>query len=109
MASPADIRRVALSLPQALEIEDGHGTWFNVGKKTFVLRRADDGRWIMKLPRARRDFLFEARPDVFSPYRAGALEWAFVDIAKLTRAEAERLVTEAWTSVVPKKLARTVP
>ncbi|MBL8551506.1 MAG: MmcQ/YjbR family DNA-binding protein [Hyphomonadaceae bacterium] len=105
MATPADIRRAALALPEAIEIEDRHGLWFNVGKKTFILQRASDARWIFKLPKARQDFLFEVRPETFAPYRAGALLWAYVDVAALSRDEAKQLVAEAWTTIVPKKLS----
>jgi hypothetical protein len=106
MATPADIRRAALALPQAHEVEDRHGTWFNVGNKTFVVRWGD--RWVFKLPKARQEFLFEVRPEIFTPFRAGAMLWSYVDIAKLDRAEAKQLVTEAWTTIVPKKLSRTI-
>lgn len=108
MATLVDIRRAALSLPEAVELNTDHGRWFNVGKKTFALYWARERRWIFKLPKARQDFLFEVRPQVFAPYRAGAMEWAYVDIAALTRGEAKALVTEAWTTIVPKKLSRTV-
>lgn len=108
MASPADIRRAALALPEAHEVLTKHGAWFNVGKKTFVVYWEQAGRWIFKLPKPRQDFMFEARPDVFTPYRAGGMLWSYVDIAALTRAEAKHFVTEAWTTVVPKKLSRTI-
>lgn len=108
MATAADIRRAALTLPQAREIPTHHGAWFNVGKKTFVLYWAKEKRWIFKLPKPRQEFLFEVRPDTFTPYRAGAMLWSYVDIAKLDRAEAKQLVTEAWSTVVPKKLSRTI-
>lgn len=108
MATPADIRRTALALPETHETEDAKGLWFNIGKKTFVLFWAREQRWIFKLPKPRQELLFEVRPNVFAPYRAGALVWAYVDIAALTRAEAKQFVTEAWTTVAPKKLSRAV-
>src|SRR5262249_39605930 len=101
MATPADIRRAALALPQVTETQWHRDPWFVVGKKSFVLYQSKDQRWIFKLPKPRQEFLFEVRPDVFAPFRAGAIEWAYVDIAALTRAEAKQLVTEAWTMVVP--------
>lgn len=106
MATPADFRRAALALPEAHEVQDRHGLWFNVGKKTFVVCWGD--RWVFKLPKARQEFLFEVRPETFTPFRAGAMLWSYVDIAKLDRAEAKQLVTEAWTTIVPKKLSRTI-
>jgi hypothetical protein len=106
MATLADIRRAALALPGAVELDSHGGSWFNVGKKTFVLYWAKDERWIFKLPKPRQELLFEARPDVFKPYRAGAMVWSYVAIEELTRAEVTSLVTDAWTTIVPRKIAR---
>jgi len=104
VATLADIRKVALALPGAVELNDHGGAWFNVGTKTFVVYGFPSSRWIFKLPKPRQELLFEARPDVFQPYRAGAMLWSYVDIAVLTRKEIELFVTEAWTTVAPKKV-----
>jgi hypothetical protein len=106
MATLADIRRVALSLPGAVELNDHGGNWFNVGTKTFVVFGFPSARWIFKLPKLRQELLFEARPDVFQPYRAGAMLWSYVDIAELTRDEVADYVTDAWTTVAPKKVVK---
>ena len=106
MATLADIRRVALSLPGAVELNDHGGNWFNVGTKTFVVYGFPSKRWLFKLPKPRQELLFEARPDVFQPYRAGAMLWSYVDIEELTRDEIESLVTDAWSTIVSKKIAR---
>lgn len=114
MATLADVRRIALSLPGTQELNDHGGNWFNVGTKSFVLYGFPSKRWIFKLPKPRQELLFEARPDVFQPYRAGGMRWSYVDIAPLTREEIDSLVIDAWTTIVPKKVwgpymaARTV-
>ena len=107
MATIDDIRRIALALPGAVELQDHGGNWFNVGKKTFVLYGFPSARWLFKLPKPRQELLFEARPDVFQPYRAGAMLWSYVDVAALEPDEVESLVTDAWTEVAPKKVVRT--
>lgn len=104
MATLADVRRIALALPGAVELNDHGGNWFNVGSKTFVVFGFPSRRWLFKLPKPRQELLFEARPDVFQPYRAGGMLWSYVDIAALDRAEVESLVTDAWTTIVPKKV-----
>jgi hypothetical protein len=106
MATLADIRRAALALPDAAEVEVYGGPWFQVGRKSFVLFWTRDERWIFKLPHPRQDLLFEARPEVFQPYRSGAMVWSYVDIKALNRTEATAYVTEAWTMVAPKKVSR---
>lgn len=104
MATLADIRKVALALPGAVELNDHGGNWFNVGSKTFVVFGFPGKRWIFKLPKPRQELLFEARPEVFQPFRTGSMIWSYVDIAPLTKAEIESLVTDAWTTIVPKKV-----
>ena len=104
MATLADIRKVALALPGAVELNDHGGNWFNVGSKTFVVYGFPSKRWLFKLPKPRQELLFEARPDVFQPYRAGGMLWSYVAIEALTKAEVESLVTDAWTTIVPKKV-----
>lgn len=106
MATLADVRKIALALPGAVELNDHGGAWFNVGKKTFVLYGFPSARWIFKLPKPRQELLFEARPDVFQPYRAGAMLWSYVDIAELTRAEVADFVTDAWTTIVPLRVSQ---
>jgi len=105
VATLADIRSVVLSLPGTQELNDHGGNWFNVGTKTFVLYGFPSQRWLFKLPKPRQELLFEARPDVFQPYRAGAMRWSYVDIEPLTHAEIDSLVTDCWTTIVPKKVA----
>ena len=106
MATLADVRKVALALPGAVELESHGGSWFNVGKKTFVLYGFPTRRWIFKLPKPRQELLFEARPDVFQPYRAGAIVWSYVDITQLSRAEVADFVIDAWATIVPRKVSQ---
>ena len=99
MATWADIRAAVASLPGVEETAWRDQPMFQVGSKGFV--QTWRGRVIMKLDRGRQELLFEARPEVFSPYVAGALRWAYVDIAALEPAEAQALAREAWAQVVP--------
>lgn len=104
MATLADIRRAALALPGASETAYG-GARFGVGTKAFVHYYAKEDGYIFKLTHAHMEMLFEVRPDVFRPYRSGLMLWSWVEVPKLTRAEAKALVTEAWTTVVPKTVS----
>ena len=106
MARPSDIRKAALALPGAAEVDWYGGPMFNVGKKTFVFLASREARWVFKLPRPRQDFLFDVRPEVFQPWRNSAMTWSYVDIAALTAKETRQFVTEAWITVVPKKISR---
>lgn len=104
MATWDDVRAAAASLP-GVEEEQWYGEpLFKVGKKSFA--HTWRGRVIMKLDRQHQELLFEARPQVFSPYVAGALRWSYVEIGALEPDEVGRLVHEAWSMVVPKKVSR---
>lgn len=103
------MRRLALGLPEAVEVHDRHGIWFNVRKKTFMLYAAPSGRWILKLPKDRVRMLCEADPDVFAPMIAGALYWAYVEIGRLSPAELRGYVEAAWRNTAPKKLQKELP
>lgn len=91
-------------MPGASEVEYRGEPWFQVGSKGFVC--LSRGQIIMKLSSAHQELLFEARPEIFRPMIAGALRWSFVDIAQLDADEVAELVREAWTQIVPKKIAR---
>ncbi|MFN3583545.1 MmcQ/YjbR family DNA-binding protein [Phenylobacterium sp.] len=104
MATWEDVRAAAQPLPGAEEDAWCGEPLFRVGTRGFV--QTARGRVIMKLDRAHQELLFEARPEVFTPFVAGALRWACVDLAALDARETADLVVEAWTMVVPKKTSR---
>lgn len=106
MATWDDIRAAVLPLPGVEEVVWYDEPMFRVGAKGFV--QTTRGRVIMKLDRARQELLFEARPEVFSPFTAGALRWSYVELDKLDAEEASELARQAWTMVVPKKVSRAL-
>ena len=101
----ATIKRLALALPLAHEVEDRLGLWFNIGKKTFVLF-SREGRWIFRLPHHQILMLIETRPETFAPMRAGALFWVFAKVEDLSAAELRDYVEAAWRYTVPKKVLK---
>jgi hypothetical protein len=100
----AQIRKIALGFPGAHEVPDHVWPWFNVGKKTFALYHTDRDRWILKLPHPQQMMLFDARPEIFAPMRAGRMVWSYVRVEHLDAAELKDLLTAAWRMVAPKKL-----
>jgi hypothetical protein len=105
----AFMRRVALSLPGTQEIHDRHGTWFNIGKKTFALHGFNGQKWILRLPHDQIRMLVEAAPDVFSPMRNATMLWLYVDVTKLDAEALRGYVTAAWKYTAPKKLQAQLP
>ena len=104
MATWDDIRAAALTLPGVREVAWYDDLCLQVGSKGFV--QTYRGRVIMKLDKPHQELLFEARPEVFTPFVAGAMRWSWVEIDVLDAEELAELVREAWTMVVPKKVSR---
>lgn len=102
----AQIKRIALALPETREIEDRLGLWFNIGTKSFMLYSRPQERWIFRLPHHQIHMLIETRPETFAPMRAGALFWLFADVDDLSAAELRGYVTAAWRYTVPKKVLK---
>jgi hypothetical protein len=106
LATTETLRLLALSLPEAEE-RTGYGEPdFHVRGKSFALRW--QGRTILKLDRAHQTLLFEIRPETFRPYKVATVHWSEVDLDRLDDAELKALLIEAWTTVVPKRLAATL-
>jgi hypothetical protein len=99
------IRKIALSFPQAQEVTYKGTPWFNIGTKTFALC-ATDNRWIFKLPHHQEMMLFDTRPEIFAPMRAGRLLWSYVEVERLDTAELRDLLEAAWRMVAPKALQK---
>ena len=91
MATWEDFRAAALPLPGVRETTSMGEPCFKVGKKGLV--HLWGWRALMKLDRGRQELLFEARPDVFAPFQAGAVDYLSKpadadDVAKALLAQA---------------------
>ena len=102
------LRKQALQLPRVEEGVHRGGPAFRVGGKAFALWWAEGQRTIMKLPPSHQHFLFEVNPEAFQPCKVGVGTWSFVELGLLKNAEVDKLVTEAWSTVVPKKLSKPI-
>ena len=100
----AALKKIALRFPGAEEIWFHGDPWFNVGSKSFALYSSTVGKWIFKLPKPQQMMLFDARPETFTPMRAGLMVWSFVAVENLDTAELTDLLTAAWKTIVTKKI-----
>ena len=64
---------------------------------------------VLKLDKAHQELLFEIRPETFQKCPVGTSYWSYVALEDLELEELSDLVFEAWSSIVPKKVSRTVP
>lgn len=99
MPTAADVRNTALALDGVREIDHwGRPAW-RTPKRIFAVMRPDG--LYLNLPEPRKQFLFEAAPDVFVRLMWGKTAIVIVQIAKLPNKELEGLIREAWRHAQP--------
>jgi hypothetical protein len=99
MATAADVRRKALALDGVSEIDHWGRPAFRTRKRIFAVMRPDG--LYLHLPEERKQFLFEAAPDVFVRFMWGKTANVIVQIARVSRAELQALIREAWQYATP--------
>lgn len=99
MPTAADVRKTALSLDGVTEVDHwGRPSW-RTTKRIFAVMRPDG--LYLNLPDERKEFLFEAAPDVFVRYMWGKTANVIVQIAQTSKKELDALIHEAWTHAQP--------
>jgi hypothetical protein len=99
-----DIRRLALAMPQVVEM-DHHGIpSFRVGGKIFCTMRSDPPRIMVKLYAEDRHNLCAGRPDALEPVPGywGTKGSTFVDLSKVDEAFVTTLLGLAYANVAPR-------
>lgn len=107
MASFDDVRRIALSLPEATEVlawEDE--VTFRVRNKIFVMEQDRKAHASLKAtPTIQADLVYRD-PETFAPAAyVGRFGWVDVDLARVDVDELEALIRQAWRITAPRKLA----
>ena len=103
-----DVRRVALSLPRTTEHLIRDRVKFRVGQLVYVAFSRDETLMGFAFPREERAALVAGEPDKFLMPDTADLryQWVVARMAELDVPEMTELVTDAWTMVVPKSVAR---
>jgi hypothetical protein len=99
MATSADVRRCALALEGVREIDHWGRPAYRTKKRIFAVMRPDG--LFLHLPEERKQFLFEAAPDVFVKFMWGKTTNVIVQIAEVSKTELEALLREAWRHATP--------
>jgi hypothetical protein len=99
MPTSADVRRIALALEGVREVDHWGRPAFRTSKRIFAVIRPDG--LYLHLPEERKQFLFEAAPDVFVKFMWGKTANVIVQIAKVSKNELEALIREAWQHAMP--------
>jgi hypothetical protein len=106
-----DVRRIAIALPEVEEILTwGTDVTFRVGKKIFAIGGDDAAAVSIKATLERQADLLALDAEAFakSAY-VGRFGWVTVQLDRVYEALLRDLLTEAWRSVAPKRLARVTP
>jgi hypothetical protein len=99
MPTASDVRNIALALDGVSEVDHRGRPSYRTSKRIFAVMRPDG--LYLHLPEERKQFLFEAAPDVFVKFMWGKTANVIVQIAKVSVAELEALMREAWQHAAP--------
>ena len=99
------VRRIALTLPEAVEQETWGTPTFRVRKKIFVMFAEGQREAWLKSTHDEQRALTQTNPETFfvPPY-VGPSGWVGVRFQTADRDEMRELVTEAWRMTAPKRL-----
>src|SRR3954447_16325697 len=87
MATAADVRRKALALDGVSEIDHWGRPAYRTSNRIFAVMRPDG--LYLHLTKQRKQFLFEAAPDVFVKFMWSKTANVIVQIAEVSKAELE--------------------
>ncbi len=108
MVVVADVRKVAMGLPRTTEHLVRDRVKFRVRQLVYVAFSRDETLMGFAFPKEERLALVESEPDKFLLPQPGDLRFNWVEVrtGSLDLEEMTELVTDAWTMVVPKGVAR---
>ncbi len=102
-----DFRRIALSLPEAVEQAHQGSPDFRVRRKIFASFGPKDPHLaVAKLTPGDQDMLTSVEPSIFAPVTGGwgRQGWTTVDLTAADEATVASALTTAWRTVAPKRL-----
>ena len=107
MVTMSDVRRFAMTLPLTTEGRVGGRVKFRVGRVVYLSFSRDETVMGFAFPKDQRDWLVGGTPDKFMQPDASDLRyhWVLVRLVAIDEKEMRELVLDAWTMVVPKRIA----
>lgn len=106
MATAAQMRKLALALPEVEEKSHFGKPDFRVKNKIFAGLSADGKQATLKLRSKVQSPLVHGRPETFSfaPGAWGRSGWTYIELARIEREELRTLALEAWRLTAPKSM-----
>ncbi len=106
MVTNAQVRKLALALPEAHEESHWGEPSFRIGKRIFAVLYAADRRVVLKLPLDLQEGLAAANPDVYSIRGFAHQGWTHVCLKGVAKPDFEEHLEVAWRGVAPKRAIR---
>lgn len=102
-----DVRALASTLPRSYEVLVRGRVKFRVGSIVYLAFSRDETEMGFAFPREWREALVESEPEKFRMPEASDMRfnWAVVRLAAIDLPEVRELVIDAWSMVVPKRVA----
>ena len=107
MATLEDVRALASTLPRSYEVLVYGRVKFRVGRIVYLAFSRDESELGFAFPKEWREALVESEPEKFRMPNDSDLRfnWAVVRLAAIEADEMRELVIDAWSMVVPKRVA----
>jgi hypothetical protein len=107
MATLEDVRAITTGLPRSTEAFVRGRVKFRVGRIVYLAFSRDETELGFAFPKEFREALVESEPDKFRMPDPSDLryKWAVVRMAAIDADELRELVLDAWSMVVPKRVA----
>jgi hypothetical protein len=107
MATIEGVRALALSLPRSYEVLVRDRVKFRVGRIVYLAFSRDEQTMGFAFPKDEREALVVSEPAKFEMPGLSDLRynWAVLRLGAVDDAEMRELVVDAWTMVVPKRVA----
>lgn len=105
-----DLRRIALSLPEAAEKSHFGKPDFRVRDRIFATL-PDAGRAVLKLTPEQQEIMSQAEPAIFRPVPGawGRKGWTSIDLAAADETSLRSALSAAWRNVAPNALLKSLP
>ncbi|QWF84815.1 MmcQ/YjbR family DNA-binding protein [Amycolatopsis sp. CA-230715] len=105
MATQDDARKLALSLPDAVESQHFENADFRIRNKIFAALPGETTLTVRLTPDEQAELLAE-NPDAFHPAPGawGRRGWTLVTLSEIDAEQVGELLTDAWRHLAPKRL-----
>jgi hypothetical protein len=107
MITDADVRRIALSMPEAEEKAHVGRPDFRIKNKIFVTIRPAENYMVVKLSLADQSALVAMDPETFAVNSWSHPGWTNVYMKRVTKEQLRSVVQSAWCNVAPRRLVAT--